>query len=109
MENLQTEVLELEFNEFAKGMPTITEEEFAYILLRYTILSKDDHREYIDRLKQRIPHSKVWLFYLFWLVVHDADLIRPGSGSAGNEFKFKFAFIIFREYHSKTLRNLECS
>lgn len=59
MENLQTEVLELEFNEFAKGMPTITEEEFAYILLRYTILSKDDHREYIDRLKQRIPHSKV--------------------------------------------------
>ena len=59
MENLQTEVLELEFNEFAKGMPTITEEEFAYILLRYTILSKDDHCEYIDRLKQRIPHSKV--------------------------------------------------
>ena len=59
MENLQTEVLELEFNEFAKGMPTITEEEFAYILLRYTILSKDEHREYIQRLRERIPHSKV--------------------------------------------------
>ena len=59
MENLQTEVLELEFNEFAKGMPTITEEEFAYILLRYTILSKDEHREYIQRLIERIPHSKV--------------------------------------------------
>ncbi len=61
MENLQTEVLELEFNEFARGMQTITEEEFAHILLRYTILSKEEHQEYIQRLRERIPHSKVKL------------------------------------------------
>ncbi len=59
MENIQTEMLELEFNEFARGMPTITEEEFANVLLRYTILSKDDQNEYIKRLRERIPHVKV--------------------------------------------------
>lgn len=59
MENLQTEVLELEFNEFARGMPTITEEEFAKVLLRYTILSKEEHEEYLSRLRQRIPHAMV--------------------------------------------------
>ncbi len=59
MTNVQTEVLELEFNEFARGMPTITEVEFAHILLRYTILSKEDHAEYIQRLQQRIPDAKV--------------------------------------------------
>ena len=36
MENLQTEVLELEFNEFSRGFETISEEDFARILLRYT-------------------------------------------------------------------------
>ena len=36
MENLQTEVLELEFNEFSRGYSTISEEDFARILLRYT-------------------------------------------------------------------------
>ena len=60
MENLQTEVLELEFNEFARGMPTITEEEFAKILLHYTIFTKDEQEEYIERLRKRIPHAKVW-------------------------------------------------
>lgn len=38
MENLQTEVLEMEFQEFAKGAPTISEIDFARILLRYTHL-----------------------------------------------------------------------
>lgn len=41
MENLQTEVLEMEFNEFSKGAPTISEMDFARILLRYTYLSTD--------------------------------------------------------------------
>lgn len=57
MENIQTEVLELEFNTFARGMPTITEEEFAKILLHYTIFSKDEQEEYIERLRNRIPQS----------------------------------------------------
>lgn len=38
MDNLQTEVLELEFHEFSKGHPNISEVDFAKILLRYTYL-----------------------------------------------------------------------
>ena len=41
MENLQTEVLELEFFEFSKGLSSITELDFAKILLRYTQLDLD--------------------------------------------------------------------
>lgn len=36
MENLQSEVLEMEFQEFAKGAEVISELDFARILLRYT-------------------------------------------------------------------------
>jgi len=55
MDNLQTEVLELEYNEFSRGMQSISEEEFAKILLRYTILSDEEHEEYLQRLKERVP------------------------------------------------------
>jgi hypothetical protein len=46
MENLQTEVLELEFHEFSKGHDTITEVDFAKILLRYTHLDTDEYAHY---------------------------------------------------------------
>lgn len=42
MENLQFEVLQLEFGEFSKGQNTITELDFAKILLRYTYLDTDE-------------------------------------------------------------------
>lgn len=42
MENLQHEVLELEFHEFSKGHDTISELDFAKILLRYTLLDADE-------------------------------------------------------------------
>lgn len=42
MENLQAEVLELEFHEFSKGHNTISEVDFAKILLRYTYLDTDE-------------------------------------------------------------------
>ena len=42
MENLQHEVLELEFHEFSKGCDTISELDFAKILLRYTYLDMDE-------------------------------------------------------------------
>lgn len=61
MDNLQTEVLELEFLEFSHGMPTIKEEEFARILLRYTILTKEEHEKYLERLRKRITHEQVSL------------------------------------------------
>ncbi|XP_035682363.1 calcium uptake protein 3, mitochondrial-like isoform X7 [Branchiostoma floridae] len=58
MDNLQTEILELEFLEFARGMPTISEIEFAQILLRYTHLPDAAHDAIIERLKDRIPEEK---------------------------------------------------
>eukprot|EP00914_Ancora_sagittata_P018256 GHVO01036096.1.p1 GENE.GHVO01036096.1~~GHVO01036096.1.p1 ORF type:complete len:336 (+),score=39.86 GHVO01036096.1:125-1132(+) len=58
MDNLQTEVLQLEFNEFSHGMRTISEVDFARILLRYTILTKEETDDYLERMRQRIPDSK---------------------------------------------------
>ena len=59
MENLQTEVIELEFLEFSKGLATISEEDFARILLRYTLLDSDDIAECLHRVKLRTPQEKV--------------------------------------------------
>ncbi|XP_043524059.1 calcium uptake protein 3, mitochondrial isoform X4 [Frieseomelitta varia] len=50
MENLQQEVLELEFHEFSKGRDTISELDFAKILLRYTHLDTDEYDKYLDRM-----------------------------------------------------------
>ncbi|XP_050025949.1 calcium uptake protein 3, mitochondrial isoform X6 [Dermacentor andersoni] len=58
MDNLQTEVLELEFTEFSRGMPTISEVDFARILLRYTYIHSANYEAYIDRVKDRIPEEK---------------------------------------------------
>ena len=54
MDNLQTEVLELEFHEYSKGMKFICEVDFAKILLRNTTLTEQEYSSYIDRLKARI-------------------------------------------------------
>jgi len=59
MENLQTEVLEMEFAQFSHGSATIHEQDFARILLRYTTLTRHAHAQYLDRLARRIPHSQV--------------------------------------------------
>ncbi|XP_068916256.1 calcium uptake protein 3, mitochondrial isoform X3 [Tenebrio molitor] len=58
MLHLQTEVLELEFNEFSKGLPTISEVDFAKIMLRYTYLDTDEYDMYLDRLLDRIKETK---------------------------------------------------
>ncbi|CAL1533519.1 unnamed protein product [Lymnaea stagnalis] len=58
MENLQSEVIELEFLEFSKGLSTISEVAFAKILLRYTNLDKGDVDECIKRVKERMPSEK---------------------------------------------------
>ncbi|KAK9889133.1 hypothetical protein WA026_004402 [Henosepilachna vigintioctopunctata] len=58
MLNLQMEVLELEFSEFAKGLPTISEVDFARILLRYTYLDTDEYDMYLDRLLDRVKDTK---------------------------------------------------
>ncbi|XP_068619503.1 calcium uptake protein 3, mitochondrial isoform X2 [Battus philenor] len=58
MENLQTEVLELEFHEFSKGHETISEVDFAKILLRYTYLDTDEYDMYLDRLLDRVHDER---------------------------------------------------
>ncbi|XP_054890798.1 calcium uptake protein 3, mitochondrial isoform X2 [Poeciliopsis prolifica] len=56
MDNLQTEVLEIEFLSYSKGMPTISEEDFARILLRYTDV--DDVSGYLENVRHSIPDEK---------------------------------------------------
>ncbi|XP_033212603.1 calcium uptake protein 3, mitochondrial isoform X1 [Belonocnema kinseyi] len=71
MENLQHEVLELEFHEFSKGHGTISEMDFAKILLRYTYLDTDEYDKYLDRLLDRsnntlgINFTEFQVFYQF--------------------------------------------
>lgn len=54
MEDLQTEVQELEFHEFSKGLDTISQVDFAKILLRYTYLQTEEYELYLERLVDRI-------------------------------------------------------
>ncbi|KAM8907976.1 calcium uptake protein 3, mitochondrial isoform 2-T5 [Spinachia spinachia] len=56
MDNLQTEVLEIEFLSYCKGLPTISEEDFARILLRYT--NVDDVNEYLENVRHSLPDEK---------------------------------------------------
>ncbi|XP_036424581.1 calcium uptake protein 2, mitochondrial isoform X2 [Colossoma macropomum] len=56
MDNLQTEVLEIEFLAYSKGMTTISEEDFARILLRYTTV--DNISSYLENVRQSIPDEK---------------------------------------------------
>lgn len=65
MTNLQCEVIELEFLEFSKGMQTISEEDFARILLRYTSLEDEEIGECLARVRSRMPEEKVvFLFFV---------------------------------------------
>ena len=54
MDNLQTEVLQMEYDEFAKGAQSITEVDFARILLRYTFLSSQEYKSILARLVDRL-------------------------------------------------------
>ncbi|XP_051505880.1 calcium uptake protein 3, mitochondrial-like isoform X3 [Myxocyprinus asiaticus] len=56
MDNLQTEVLEIEFLSYTKGMTTISEEDFASILLRYTTV--ENITGYLENVRQSIPDEK---------------------------------------------------
>ena len=58
MNNLQTEVIQTEFAKFSKGAPTITELDFALILLRYTFLNSEDYDNILERLQERIQEEK---------------------------------------------------
>ncbi|XP_078254062.1 calcium uptake protein 3, mitochondrial isoform X5 [Rhinoraja longicauda] len=56
MDNIQTEILETEFLSYSNGMTTISEEDFARTLLRYT--NVDNIGNYLESVRQRIPDEK---------------------------------------------------
>lgn len=60
MDNLQTEVLEIEFLSYSNGMNTISEEDFAHILLRYT--NVENTSSYLENMRCRIPEEKVIVY-----------------------------------------------
>lgn len=72
MDNLQTEVLEIEFLTYSKGMTTISEEDFAKILLRFT--NVDNISAYLENVRQCIPDEKVRYTHRQFLVQHTACL-----------------------------------
>lgn len=49
----------MEFQEYARGLETISEEDFACILLRYTCLSESSVDEYLSRVRDRIAAAEV--------------------------------------------------
>ncbi|XP_053734450.1 calcium uptake protein 3, mitochondrial-like isoform X2 [Synchiropus splendidus] len=63
MDNLQTELLEIEFLSYSKGMPTISEEDFARILLRYT--NVDDVSSYLENVRHCMQEEKGIVFEEF--------------------------------------------
>ena len=63
MDNLQTEVLQMEFHEFSKGAQTITELDFARILLRYTFLNSEEYEAILDRLVDRLTENEVGITF----------------------------------------------
>ena len=48
----------MEFGEFSKGAPTISELDFARILLRYTFLNSEDYDNILERLVLRLDEEK---------------------------------------------------
>lgn len=58
MDNLQTEVLHMEYGEFSKGAATIPELDFARILLRYTFLNTEDYHAILERLSERLEEER---------------------------------------------------
>nr|XP_033800319.1 calcium uptake protein 3, mitochondrial isoform X6 [Geotrypetes seraphini] len=56
MDNLQTELLEIEFLTYSKGMNTISEEDFAHVLLRYT--NVENTTSYLENVRHSIPEEK---------------------------------------------------
>ncbi|XP_033015435.1 calcium uptake protein 3, mitochondrial isoform X3 [Lacerta agilis] len=56
MDNLQTEVLEIEFLSYSNGMTTISEEDFAHILLRYT--NVENTSSYLENVRCSMPEEQ---------------------------------------------------
>ncbi|TKR68506.1 hypothetical protein L596_024481 [Steinernema carpocapsae] len=51
--NLQRELMEIEFHEFSRGKSEISPMNFARLVLRYSIIHQDDYTTYINRVQER--------------------------------------------------------
>lgn len=81
IQNFQTEVRGLEFAQYAKGLPTISEEDFACILLKHT---RTRMSEVIERLVERAtPDSKGITFEQFNLFCQLLDNLEDFSAALG--------------------------
>ena len=65
MNNLQTEVIQIEFAELSKGAPTITELDFTRILPHFTFLNSEGYDNIMERLQERIQEEKGIIFEEF--------------------------------------------
>lgn len=75
--DLQREILEIEFNEFSKGMNKISSIEFSEIVLRYTKFSQEKKSKILQRLNQN-PESftrgiSFESFYKFSIFMNNLD------------------------------------
>ncbi|CBO23318.1 EF-hand domain-containing protein [Caenorhabditis elegans] len=52
-ENLQEELMEIEFYEFARGKTAISPVDFARLILRYSIVNFDDYHKYLQRVQEK--------------------------------------------------------
>ncbi|KAE9550702.1 hypothetical protein FO519_006085 [Halicephalobus sp. NKZ332] len=54
-ENLQKELIEIEFQEFSRGKEEISAVDFARLVLRYSLVQKNDQSPYLQRVFDRSP------------------------------------------------------
>ncbi|KAI6214590.1 EF-hand domain-containing protein [Aphelenchoides besseyi] len=57
--NLQAELIEIEFNEFARGKNEISAVDFARLVFRYTTLQSSDQLAYIKRITKALTEDEV--------------------------------------------------
>ncbi|KAH8871528.1 Calcium uptake protein 3, mitochondrial [Schistosoma japonicum] len=64
MQDVQTEALEVEFQQFSSGTGLINPVDFARIILRYTTVSSSEYDAFINRIEKSIPSNIVCAAYL---------------------------------------------
>lgn len=83
MKNLQSEILEIEFLEFSQGSITISQVDFANILLRYTRLTEGEYEDCISRV---------------------STLKTPQKDVTFEDFEAFFTFLNYLEYFESAMR-----
>uniref|UniRef100_F1L0Z4 EF-hand domain-containing family member A2 n=1 Tax=Ascaris suum TaxID=6253 RepID=F1L0Z4_ASCSU len=51
--NLQKEIMDIEFHEFSRGKDEISPVDFARLILRYSMVRREDYAKYIKRVRER--------------------------------------------------------